>query len=114
MTDISMLLKEAKPLYMKRKKRRAVIKNAAVGLTMCSLLLGLGVQNFSSTNSLDQLNDLYVALYDDEVFETKYQLFAQDFVFLLLHMVDYLKYKLLLIPWAYQIVEECFSYQLEL
>lgn len=78
MTDISMLLKEAKPLYMKRKKRRAIIKNAAVGLTMCSLLLGVGVQNFSSTNSLDQLNDLYVALYDDEVFETKYQLFAQD------------------------------------
>ncbi|MBO7244006.1 MAG: hypothetical protein J6V53_01820 [Alphaproteobacteria bacterium] len=78
MTDISTLLKEAKPLYVKRKKQRQMIKNTAVGITMCSLLLGFGFQNISSSKGIYQLDDLYMSLYDDEVFDSKYHLMVQE------------------------------------
>ena len=49
MTDISMLIKEAKPLYYKRKKQRQLIKNISVGVSM-SLLLGVLAMNQIAPN----------------------------------------------------------------
>ncbi len=74
MTDISMLLKEAKPLYLKRKKQRQVIKNAVVGMSMCFLLIGLTVHNFSNIGIRNDVNDLYVCLYDEADYESRFDL----------------------------------------
>ncbi len=65
MTDISTLLKEAKPLYLKRKKQRRQLKTA-VGFIGCFvvgiLLIG---KPYQSGNSVSHLDGLYSFLYDD-------------------------------------------------
>lgn len=78
MTDISLLLKEAKPLYLKRKKRRRVMKNVAVGVTMCSLLTGLMFHQINLTGFQPELNELYVCLYDDQSYESRYQIITKE------------------------------------
>lgn len=78
MTDISLLLKEAKPLYLKRKKRRRMITNVAVGVTMCSLLTGLMFHQITPTVYQTGLNELYVCLYDNQSYESATQLMSQE------------------------------------
>ena len=81
MTDISMLIKEAKPLYYKRKKQRQLIKNISVGVSM-SLLLGVLAMNQIAPKTLyPELDEHYVCLYDDSSYDSYFQLLAEEDIF---------------------------------
>ena len=81
MTDISMLIKEAKPLYYKRKKQRQIIKNVSVGVSM-SLLLGvLAINQIAPKTIYPELDEHYVCLYDDSSYESYFQLTAEEDIF---------------------------------
>lgn len=61
MHDISSLLKEAKPLYIARKKRNLILKTGTIGLSCCFLLFTFFLQptpqdNFSWWLSSDNQN----------------------------------------------------------
>ena len=69
MSDISTLIREAKPLYFKRKKRRQCFKIIS-GLSGCfiiALLLTVMTSPVNQTSS--DMNEFYTYLYDD----TSYQ-----------------------------------------
>lgn len=74
MSDISTLLKEAKPLYFKRKKQRKQIKTV-VGFIGC-LVLGLVLigKPYQVSHSVSNLDGLYSFLYDDVSYQ---QLFTE-------------------------------------
>ena len=57
MQDISDLIKEAKPLYHKRKKQRRVVTSAFVGVA-CLFLVFVGFPKY-------QVNDDFYSLYFD-------------------------------------------------
>lgn len=73
MDTISALIQEAKPLYMKRKKRRALIKKASVSFVACLII---GVAFFQSAVPANDINldTLYADLYDTETFENAFAL----------------------------------------
>lgn len=71
--DISELIKEAKPLYFKRKKRRRLIKQIATGMTAC-LFLGVFMMQEPSIPTSSSVNDLYAFLYNDEVFDSQFNM----------------------------------------
>lgn len=75
MSDISQLLKEARPLYFKRKRQRRIIKNASVGGVCLGLLLAIFPMNTYKMQS-----DIYSYLYDDVLYESSYmtELETQD------------------------------------
>lgn len=76
MTQISSLLAEAKPLYLKRKRQKSIAYRAgAFGLV---LLMGLPFLNSSSPNSL---NGLYSELYDNDFFALSFDEQLPDSVF---------------------------------
>lgn len=76
-----MLLKEAKPLYHKRKKQRLLIKNISVGVSMCLLLGVITVNHITPKAFQSDLNDLYVCLYDDSSYNAHFQWSADESVF---------------------------------
>lgn len=64
MSDISTLIREAKPLYFRRKKRRQRLKvvSAIAGcFTVALLLTGMPVQHRATVD----MNEFYTYLYDD-------------------------------------------------
>lgn len=67
MNDISHLLKEARPLYFKRKRQRKIIKNVTVGGVCFSLLVAL-----MPMNTYKMQSDIYGYLYDDALYETAF------------------------------------------
>ena len=82
--DISNLIKEAKPLYFKRKRRRRMIKNISVGVVSC-LMIGVFMMQSPTPTAINQ--DFYTYLYDDEVYNQDfYLLTAAD---MLLPMDEY-------------------------
>ena len=72
--DISNLIKEAKPLYFKRKRRRRMIKNISVGVVSC---LMMGVFMMQSLTSVVTNQDFYTYLYDDEVYNQDFYLLTE-------------------------------------
>lgn len=72
--DISNLIKEAKPLYFKRKRRRRIIKSVGVCLASC-LILGVFISQ--PTHYVNTHQDFYAYLYDDESYEQDLLLLAQ-------------------------------------
>lgn len=74
--DISNLIKEAKPLYFKRKRRRRMIKGVITGLTAC-LFLGVFMMPKMQPASFQQTNEFYAFLYDDDLYNQKMQLLTQ-------------------------------------
>ncbi len=72
--DISNLIKEAKPLYFKRKRRRQMIKNISVGVVSC---LMMGVFMMQSLTSVVTNQDFYTYLYDDEVYNQDFYLLTE-------------------------------------
>ena len=81
MTDISMLLKEAKPLYHKRKKQRLLIKNISVGVSMCLLLGVITVNHIAPKAFQTDLNDLCVCLYDDSSYNEHFKWVTEESVY---------------------------------
>ena len=72
--DISNLIKEAKPLYFKRKRRRRMIKNISVGVVSC---LMMGVFMMQSLTPTVTNQDFYTYLYDDEVYNQDFYLLTE-------------------------------------
>ena len=72
--DISNLIKEAKPLYFKRKRRRRMIKNISVGAVSC-LMLGVFVLHSPMPTITNQ--DFYTYLYNDEVYNQDFYLLTE-------------------------------------
>lgn len=72
--DISNLIKEAKPLYFKRKRQRQMIKNISVGVASC-LLLGVFMLQMPTRNIANQ--EFYTYLYDDEVYNQDFYLLTE-------------------------------------
>ena len=77
MTQISELLKEAKPLYFKRKRQRRMIKNA---IATCSMCLVLGVLSFNVYQPKVVLSnsEVYSYLYDEDSYEEDFNLMAMS------------------------------------
>ncbi len=71
MTDISSLLKEAKPLYFVRKKRRQRLR--AIGVA-CSCLTAayLSIMPYVSVSKTDEMTALYTALYEPKEINSDY------------------------------------------
>ena len=74
MTQISSLLAEAKPLYLKRKRQKNIVfKSGALGLM---LLIATPFFHHSPTGSLNGLyrdlydNDFFVSTFEDEIPES--------------------------------------------
>ena len=57
MDDISNLLKEAKPLYFKRKRRRNIIKSAGIFSTIFILFSGVLLNQETYIYDFDDLSD---------------------------------------------------------
>ncbi len=65
MTDISSLLKEARPLYFARKKRRQRFK--AVGtFGVCMAVAYLSAAPFINVSKTDEMTTLYTAFYEQK------------------------------------------------
>lgn len=75
MTDIRELLKEAKPLYIKRKKRRKQIKDVCVGMSFAFLLGILSLNQYQPKVNLST-GDLYAYLYENPFHESDFSLLA--------------------------------------
>ncbi len=68
MSDISTLIREAKPLYFRRKKRRQWLKvvSAIAGcFTVTLLLTGMPIQHRATVD----VNEFYSYLYDDSSYQ---------------------------------------------
>ena len=72
--DISNLIKEAKPLYFKRKRRRRMIKNISVGVVSC-LMLGVFMMQSPTPTVTNQ--DFYTYLYDEEAYNQDFYLLTE-------------------------------------
>jgi hypothetical protein len=72
--DISNLIKEAKPLYFKRKRRRRMIKNISVGVVSC-LMMGVFMMQNPTPTVTNQ--DFYTYLYDEEAYNQDFYLLTE-------------------------------------
>lgn len=75
MTDISNLIKEARPLYFKRKKRRQRIKIAA-GFLGCCMAGLVAINIVTPRNTISE--EIYTAFYNDTVFEEAFALYQPE------------------------------------
>ena len=65
MQDISDLIKEAKPLYHKRKRQRRIVKSALVGMA-CLFLVFVSMPNYNMSD------DIYSPYFDYEEYQETY------------------------------------------
>ena len=72
MTDISDLLQEAKPLYLKRKRNRRLF---AAGSTLCVGCCAFLMTFYSSNKALSPIYDIY----NDEIYQTETGSIIEDF-----------------------------------
>ncbi len=77
MDDISSLIREAKPLYMKRKKRRRQLKTATAFIC-CVLFANVAFMSWNIQPAINDssLDGLYAYLYDNETFEESWDFSA--------------------------------------
>lgn len=65
LSDISALLREAKPLYLKRKRRRTIGQRTVAGLAVLGLALGM-VPHPKASDLTGFYTELYASSYKNE------------------------------------------------